>query len=880
MSKLSSISSHEVLDSEQEISKKAFVPSLRTPFENDKLKQRKDEELDYVQKQQIKKTPLKINLSNQLLTCTSFALDTLSELLLDLDLSNNLLHQFPNQLKKFTSLKILNLSNNQIQQIPIKFSLPNLEKLILSDNQIKQLPSCLFKLNTLRELNLNNNIIEYIPSELFDLQLTFLGLRSNVFTTIPARFNDILESLQCFDIDWFDYCAINCAFDNQIKQKLILLGQRVVQRQEVITFSLFYYYMVGKVFDIQQFIQNGKNILFTFIQRDSIGLLKQFSQKYPELIMMKDEEDNSPLLYAFNLHRTKCIQYLLPVFKKNKIELQILFMLSAKRLDIQLMKILMQNGIELNYKIEKDIIGPNKILVTNGSTVMHVAMTSFGRNPQQQQQASTMVKLLLDMGCDPNIRNHMKLTSLHVAVKLPSLAAVRFASNCTQFDFHKRDLYKNTPLHSAASMGLVTILQLIQTKNINPFSLNLNNKTAKQVSISSLQVIKIQRKYENQYLRRKLLIENEAHRTCQKNENLTSLNSYQTIIQNHQVSEIKSQIQSPQSQQQQRKIFRLNLTQVKLMEQNGLLSNRQQQQSSQRSLAPKIQEILSNISQIMRKYQHSNNVIQEMKNLYYCTEVLQEKLIIAIFVNLIIMKLKYGWKYLSSIGTSTISVLNQTKLVYQKPLSANEYFIYQNQVFIQKYKQNCLSMQKIEDISNADFKNQKNQLSLNLKYNLFNNWEETINQQEQFYQNCMGDTQWMISIKGLKIQNNIKSENNNRMLLYQYEQFQNNSAAQTQFIRVVQRQMDYYKEQKVDNSESAGSLSDRMNQYNKTPLINKKVNQFQNQKQNKMELLYRNVSQTARRVSPQVQQHLGEKAQTFRKDSAIINSIDFTLDNL
>ncbi|CAD8206714.1 unnamed protein product [Paramecium pentaurelia] len=871
MSKLSSISSHDVLDSEQEISKKAFIPSLRTPFENDKLKLRKDEEQEY--------TSQKINLSNQLLYSTAPVLDTLSELLLDLDLSNNLLHQFPNQLKTYTKLKILNLSFNQIQQIPIKFHLPNLEKLILSDNQIKQLPSSLFKLNTLKELNLNNNNIEYLPSELFDLKLIYLGLRSNMFTTIPARFNEILESLQYFDLDWFDYCAISCQLDKQIKQKLVQLGQRVVQRQEIITFSLFYYYMIGKVFDIQQFIQNGKNILFTFIQRDSIGLLKQFSQKYPELIFIKDEEDCSPLLYAFNLHRIKCIQCLLPAFRKNTIEMQTIFMLTAKRLDIQLMKILLQNGIELNQQIEKDIIGPNKILVANGSTVMHVAMTSFGRNAQQQQQASIMVKLLLDMGCDPNIRNPMKLTSLHAAVKLPSLAAVRFASNSTQFDFHKRDLFKNTPLHSAASMGLVSILQLIQGKNVNPFSLNLNNKTAKQVSIASLQVIKIQRKYENQYLRRKLLIENEDHRTYQKNENLTSLNSYQTISQNQQITEIKSQIPSPQSQQQQRKIFRLNLTQVKLMEQNGLLSNRQQQ-SSQRSLAPKIQEILSNISQIMRKYQQSNNLLQEMKKLYYCTEVLQEKLIISIFVNLIIMKLKYGWKYLSSIGTSTISVLNQTKLIYQKPQSVNEYFIYQNQEKIEKYKQNCLNIQKIDDISNADFKNQKQQLSLNLKYNLHNNWEETINQYEEFYQNSMGDTQWMISVKGLKIQNKIKTDNNNRMLLYQYEQFQNNSASQTQFIRVVLRQMDYYKELKVDNSESAGSLSDRMNQYNKSPLINKKNNQFVNLKSNKMEFLYRNVSQTARRVSPQVQQHLGEKAQTFRKDSAIINSIDFTLDNL
>ncbi|CAD8200351.1 unnamed protein product [Paramecium octaurelia] len=869
MSQLSSKRSQEVLDSEQEIQKKAYVPSMQTPF--DRLKLRKDEELQ--------NSPLKVNLCNQSLCSTSFVLDTLSKSLQDLDASNNLFDQFPNQLRNYINIKNLNLSNNQIQQIPTKFYLPNLEKLTLSENQIKQLPSSLFKLKTLKELNLNSNNLEYLPSELFELKLIYLGLRSNQFTTLPVRYEQILGSLQYFDLDWFDYCAINCKLEEQVKQKLVSLGQRVVQRQEIITFSLFYYYMVGKLFDIEQLVQNGKNILFTFISRDSTGLLKQYSQKYPELIMIKDEDGYSPLIYAFNLNRTKCIQCLLPIFKKNLIEMQTLFMLSAKRQDLNLIKMLIKNGIELDQQIEKDINGPNQIGITAGSTVMHVAMTSFGRNAQQQQQASMMVKLLLDMGCDPNIRDQLKLTSLHAAVKFPSLAAVRFASTSPKFDFQKRDLFKNTPLHSAAQMGLVTILQLIQGKNVNPFSLNFQNKTAKQVSITSLQVIKVQRKYENHYLRKKLFIENEDLPTLQKNENLISLDSYQTITQNFQATEMKSQILSPQSQQQHRRGFRLNLSQVKLREQSGQFANRQQQ-SSQTSLPSKIQEILSNITQIMEKYQNSDNLLLELKNLYYFTEVLQEKLIIAIFVNLIIMKLKYGWKYLSSFGTSTISVLNQIKLIYQKPLSANEYFIYQNQDCIQKYKQNCLNMQEIEDISNKNFKIQKQQLSLNLKYNLHNNWEETINQYEQFYQNSLGDTQWMASIKGLKVKNKIKTENNNRMLLYQYEQLQNNSASQTQFIRVIQRQMDYYKEQKVDNSESACSLSDRLNQYNRNTLIHKKVQQLAVQKPNKMEFLLRNYSQTARRVSPQVQQHLGEKAKSFRKDSAIINSIDFSLDDL
>jgi hypothetical protein len=42
--KLSSMSSHEILDSEQGVSKRVVIPSLKTPFENDKLRSKKEME--------------------------------------------------------------------------------------------------------------------------------------------------------------------------------------------------------------------------------------------------------------------------------------------------------------------------------------------------------------------------------------------------------------------------------------------------------------------------------------------------------------------------------------------------------------------------------------------------------------------------------------------------------------------------------------------------------------------------------------------------------------------------------------------------------------------------------------------------------------------
>lgn len=60
---------------------------------------------------------------------------------------------------------------------------------------IENLPSGLFKLQFLRGLNLNYNYIDFLPSELFNLKVNNLGLKSNLFTTLPAKFYDIIDTL-------------------------------------------------------------------------------------------------------------------------------------------------------------------------------------------------------------------------------------------------------------------------------------------------------------------------------------------------------------------------------------------------------------------------------------------------------------------------------------------------------------------------------------------------------------------------------------------------------------------------------------------------------------------------------------------------------------
>jgi len=101
----------------------------------------------------------------------------------------------PNSILNLTSLKHLNVINNNIGNIPpgIK-NLSNLEKLNLSENQIEGISSDINNLSKLKELNLNSNNIKEIPNEIFSLKdLTTLDLNTNKIKVIPSTIKNLLN---------------------------------------------------------------------------------------------------------------------------------------------------------------------------------------------------------------------------------------------------------------------------------------------------------------------------------------------------------------------------------------------------------------------------------------------------------------------------------------------------------------------------------------------------------------------------------------------------------------------------------------------------------------------------------------------------------------
>lgn len=117
-----------------------------------------------------------------------------------LDLSSLGLTKVPSQISQLSHLKILDLGNNHISQIPQGsiYCLTYLRSLILKNNNIREIPSDISRLVFLKSLILNSNLLTKIPLEICCLpDLRILDLDNNQIDEIPSEIKNLiaLESL-------------------------------------------------------------------------------------------------------------------------------------------------------------------------------------------------------------------------------------------------------------------------------------------------------------------------------------------------------------------------------------------------------------------------------------------------------------------------------------------------------------------------------------------------------------------------------------------------------------------------------------------------------------------------------------------------------------
>ena len=105
------------------------------------------------------------------------------------------LWEIPEEVFELTSLKVLNLSHNQLSYLPESIgNLANLTTLNLSGNQILNLPKSISELANLTILDLSENKLSSLPNFLGNLaNLTNLDLRGNQLADLPNYFTNLVN---------------------------------------------------------------------------------------------------------------------------------------------------------------------------------------------------------------------------------------------------------------------------------------------------------------------------------------------------------------------------------------------------------------------------------------------------------------------------------------------------------------------------------------------------------------------------------------------------------------------------------------------------------------------------------------------------------------
>ncbi|KAI7853829.1 hypothetical protein BDC45DRAFT_510227 [Circinella umbellata] len=106
----------------------------------------------------------------------------------------NLLTSIPDQIADMRQLEELDLSHNQLRNLPINMHIPTLLHLNVSDNQLSTIPKSIAACSKLRTLNVSKNHLATLPADLVQLtQLELFDLSENLLCIMPA---DILERMR------------------------------------------------------------------------------------------------------------------------------------------------------------------------------------------------------------------------------------------------------------------------------------------------------------------------------------------------------------------------------------------------------------------------------------------------------------------------------------------------------------------------------------------------------------------------------------------------------------------------------------------------------------------------------------------------------------
>jgi hypothetical protein len=108
-------------------------------------------------------------------------------------------------------------------------------------------------------------------------------------------------------------------------------------------------------------------------------------KQFPEITYRSDNDGLYPITYCYAIKKMRCFPLVLKYYETNCDILNTLMLVAVKKLDLQVLKMLLEKGVDINYKSKGEISGPlfglnSKTKIAKGSNALHCIMTVFGRN--------------------------------------------------------------------------------------------------------------------------------------------------------------------------------------------------------------------------------------------------------------------------------------------------------------------------------------------------------------------------------------------------------------------------------------------------------------------------------------------------------------------
>ena len=246
-----------------------------------------------------------------------------------LNLSHNIISEFPKKITNLKNLKYLNLNNNILSQIPSYLKdLTQLEELYLSHNSISNISSSIQNIKNLKILDLSYNKITYLPIEIgFIKELIELDIFNNYFTEIPSSIC-YLKNLKNIKLEWFEFLdppqtsdMLDGDFILSLKN---ILKSLINQSKPYCDYSTF-------ILQLSQNIQNkikdnsfnsfetektecfkyNSNDIFYALENEYLGVIKSLIQSDDNNLKIKNQTGKTILYIAIQQGKKDIYDYLL-----------------------------------------------------------------------------------------------------------------------------------------------------------------------------------------------------------------------------------------------------------------------------------------------------------------------------------------------------------------------------------------------------------------------------------------------------------------------------------------------------------------------------------------------------------------------------------------